>query len=130
MINLQTMFNELVVEKTYVISRVNITSHCQRQPPKMFDCASTTYYSTDVKSRYRHVHYRVIDLMNIQLKERYDVEHHDGLIQYKMMEDALLEGHPYAGLKVYPEISHANLVIHLPMFRHSYNYIVRSICML
>ena len=59
------------------------------------------------------MYYQLIYLTLIQLKERYDVENHDGFRQYKMRENTLLEGHPYVGLKVY---------LQLPMFCHSYNY--------
>ena len=39
-----------------------------------------------------------------------------------MLEDVLLEGHTYTGLKVYPKINHAKLVIQLLMFHHNYDH--------
>ena len=75
------------------ISRVDITtSRGSILPP---------YHTTDVKSRYRHV----------LLAERLNGYSNEREIWcrkswwYQMPEDALLEGHLYVGLKVYPEIN-------------------------
>ena len=83
----EKVFNE-VVEKTYEIPsdtfyKLTLPHHCQRQPPKSFDSASIPY-TTDVKSRYGHMYYQLINII-IQLKERYDVENHDGLRQCKIL---------------------------------------------
>ena len=49
------------VDEKMEISR--LPCHRQRQPPTKFDGASTLYNTTDVKSRYRHMYYQLVDLM-------------------------------------------------------------------
>ncbi|KAK0146632.1 Zinc finger MYM-type protein 1 [Merluccius polli] len=90
-----------------------------RQPPKRFTGQSEGRRPNSAEEHYRAEYFEVLDLINAQLKDRFQ---QGGLLNLESLENTLLTGQVSSSTEGYPELNHQSLSIQLPMFLANYKF--------
>lgn len=102
---------------SWMITKQNIPPiimpHIRRPPNRFIDNVTTAHTPTTPEEHYRADFFKVLDTVDIQLKERFD---QGGLKTLAKVEEALLT----------PELNQGSLKVQLNMFKLQYTYTTTS----
>ncbi|XP_010790523.1 zinc finger MYM-type protein 1-like [Notothenia coriiceps] len=117
-------FQEIYSQATEKICMLNIEPISMphiRRPPKRFIGNNTTAHTpTTPKEHYRADFFKVLDTVDMQLKERF---HQSGLIILAKLEEVLLTGElDTTVVDQYPELNQRSLKVQLNMYKLQYPY--------
>lgn len=119
-------FQEMYHHTTEMVTKLNIvpiTMPHIRRPPKRFTGNATAYSSTTPEDYYRADFFKVLDVVDMQMKEKFD---QSGLEVLAKLEKVLLTGEMDAAVDQYPELNRRSLEVQLSMFKLQYPYTTTS----
>lgn len=121
-------FQEIYSHATEMITKLNIEPitmpHIRRPPKRFIGNVTTALTPTTPEEHYRADFFKVLDTVDIQLKERFD---QGSLKTLTKLEEALLTGDvDTAVVDQYPELNERSLKVQLNMFKLQYSYTTTS----
>ncbi len=96
-----------------------IASPCVCIPPQRFTGSAPAHVHVSPSDYYRTEFYKVLDVANMQFRERFEQE---GMQTLRHLEQVLLTGKIHGVVQQYPEINPDILKVQLALFRMKYSF--------